>query len=299
MNAETAFYRNKKSVAFCCAFFSATKSRILKIVWFISLLFLSIIGFSQKNVKIFAEKERGITILFAENNEICPVSVLLTLELFNMTANGINDNGYIIPAKAGKIKLIELRRIERGKKTTYSYTFSAIYGNVNLVTYDSNYLYDLPYRKGLQFRIEQGYNGSFTHQNEKALDFNMPEGTLIQAAREGVVAAVVQNNNETCLREECKKMSNYVLIFHSDGSFAEYAHIQYNGAFVAVGDTVTKGMVIAISGSTGYARGPHLHFVCFLPDFVKRRTVATKFRTGKGTHSAYLAENKTYKKNYQ
>lgn len=127
----------------------------------------------------------------------------------------------------------------------------------------------------------------------------MPEGTPILAAREGVVASVVQNNNETCLREECKKMSNYILIYHSDGSFAEYAHIQCNGAFVTVGDTVIKGEVIAISGCMGYAKVPHPHFVWFLPDFEKRRTVTTKFRIGKGSTFAYLAEDKTYKRNYQ
>jgi hypothetical protein len=126
----------------------------------------------------------------------------------------------------------------------------------------------------------------------------MPEGTQIRAARGGVVIAVVQQYNENCLRDECKKMANYILIYHSDGTIADYSHIQYNGASVAVGDTVKKGDIIAISGNTGYTRGPHLHFICFLPDFEKRRGLETKFRIGNGTSSAYLRENKGYKKNY-
>lgn len=270
----------------------------MRIIWCIILSLCSTIIFSQKNIKIFAEKENGKTVLYGMNNEVCPLSVLLTLLLNNMTAVEADDKVYVIPPGPSKNKLVELNRIKKGKAVTYSYTYNAVFGNVKQFTYDADYLYDLPYSKGLQVRVEQGYNGSFTHQNVNALDFKMGEGTPILAAREGVVAAVVQEHYETCLREECKQMANYVLIAHSDGTFAEYAHIQYNGARVAVGDTVMKGDTIALSGSTGYAKGPHLHFVCFLPGITERNTLTTKFRTGKGKTSAYLLENRSYKRNY-
>jgi len=120
----------------------------------------------------------------------------------------------------------------------------------------------------------------------------------VRAARVGIVIAVVQHFTETCLREECKKKANYVLVYHSDGTIAEYSHLLYNEARVAVGDTIQKGELIALSGSTGYARGPHLHFVCFLPDFEKRRTIQTKFRIGNGSESVYLMEDKIYRKGY-
>ena len=269
----------------------------MKIILGILLCCCHLLCFSQNHLKIITLKENGKTVFYAQNDEFCTVSIQLTLELTNLTAVEFGDGIYIVPKNTKKFKLFELARIKRGR-TTYSYTYKAVYGEVNLFAYNDGYLYDLPYRKGLRFTIEQGYNGRFTHQHENALDFNMPEGTPILAAREGIVASVVQNNNETCLREACKKLSNYILICHSDGSFAEYAHIQCNGASVAVGDTIVKGEVIGISGSTGYAKGPHLHFVCFLPDFERRRTVATKFRIGKGTTFAYLAEDKSYKKNY-
>ncbi|MBL7723438.1 MAG: M23 family metallopeptidase [Chitinophagaceae bacterium] len=52
-----------------------------------------------------------------------------------------------------------------------------------------------------------------------------------------------------------------MIIQHPDGSRAGYWHLQHNGALVKVGDTVTKGQVIALSGKTGYAMTPHLHFL--------------------------------------
>lgn len=270
---------------------------MVKILLVLILACISITVFSQTNLKLFAEKEGDKTVLYAQNNEYCPVSVWLTLTLQNLTAEESPDHVYVIPPNTGRFRLVDLERIKR-RRSSYSYSYKAVYGNVYQVDYDRGYLYDLPYRKGLTYRIDQGYNGTFTHVDENALDFNMPEGTQIRAARGGVVIAVVQQYSENCLRDECKKMANYILIYHSDGTIADYSHIQYNGASVAVGDTVKKGDIIAISGNTGYTRGPHLHFICFLPDFEKRRGLETKFRIGNGTTSAYLRENKAYKKNY-
>ncbi|MEI9909620.1 MAG: M23 family metallopeptidase [Bacteroidota bacterium] len=40
-----------------------------------------------------------------------------------------------------------------------------------------------------------------------------------------------------------------------------YWHLQKDGALVNVGDTVKTGQAIALSGKTGYAAVPHLHFM--------------------------------------
>ena len=253
---------------------------------------------AQSNLKIFVEKEDEKKIFYVQNNEFCPVSIQVTLELNNMGANGFGTGIFVVPGYAQKYKLFELIGIRPRRKTSYSYNYNAVFGDVNQTVYDAGQRYDLPFKKGLRYRIEQGYNGRFTHQGENALDFNMPEGSEVRAARAGIVIAVVQHFTETCLREECKKMANYVLVFHSDGTIADYSHLLYNGARVAVGDTIKKGGLIALSGSTGYARGPHLHFVCFLPGFEKRRTLPTKFRIGDGSATVYLSEDKIYRRGY-
>lgn len=265
---------------------------------FLLFFFLSArIALCQDHIRIFDERANDRTILFVQNKEHCPVSIMLSLVLQNFNAVNYSNGVYIIPANSEKFKLIELVKMQSGR-ASYSYNYKAVYGDVSQNIYNGEYIYDLPFMKGQRFRIEQGYLGRFTHQDENALDFNMPEGSEIHAARDGVVIAVVQNFTSSCLQEECKKMANYVLVYHSDGTIADYSHIQFNGVRVAVGDSIIKGDLIALSGSTGYTKGPHLHFVCFLPDFEKRRTLTTLFRTGNGKSYRYPVENKTYSKNY-
>ncbi len=52
----------------------------------------------------------------------------------------------------------------------------------------------------------------------------------------------------------------YITIDHHNGYFTLYAHLCPGCRYVSVGDTVTKGQVIAGMGQTGAATGVHLHF---------------------------------------
>ncbi len=126
------------------------------------------------------------------------------------------------------------------------------------------YAYGLPYPAGISYMIWQGPGGSFSHNepgSRYAVDFSMPVGSEIAAARAGVVIAVIQKNpNNPDEKTAPAMMANEVLILHADGTTGVYAHLTTDGAKVSFGETVRRGQVIGLSGNSGYSRGPHLHF---------------------------------------
>jgi len=265
-------------------------------LWLLVIFPVTVIA--QPEIQINAETINGNIVLYTENTENYPVSISLELTLENLKSDKEQEKVFVIPEHSTHYRLIQLNKIEKTRNSTYSLKFTSVPGNVNLSAWDSSYQYDLPYKKGQGYLLFQGYNGHFTHQNENALDFEMPEGTEILAAREGVVVKVVQNNTESCPEKECEKFNNYILIYHSDGTFALYNHIRYNGAAVKQGDKINKGDMIAYSGKTGWATGPHLHFECYLPAWKHRKTIMTAFRIEDGSAFEYLKEGKTYRRRY-
>ena len=250
-----------------------------------------------QTVKVFHEnKGQGVT-LYASNPGVYPSSLSIEFELTGMTFSEGDKKIFVVPAKAEKFRIGEVTASGKGR-FGFKYTYRSAMGDVTQQDYDKNYRYDLPFQKGGSYHLVQGYNGKFSHQGENSLDFTMPEGTEVVAARDGIVAEVVQNNTQACPREECKKFNNYITIMHPDGTFARYGHIKYNGAKFKIGDHVNKGDVIAYSGNTGWSSGPHLHFVCFLGGFDKWQTLETQFRIDKGDKAMVLQEGNTYARDY-
>jgi murein DD-endopeptidase MepM/ murein hydrolase activator NlpD len=268
-------------------------------------LMLSLAAYSQKPAKLYTEVKQDTVAYYADNSEIHPVSITFTgqPELENLKIPGKFETVKVLPPGSKRNRLITFIVTDRKKgwKIRKMPNYYTLAGDATIKAYDADYVYDLPFQKGKSFLMYQGYNGTFSHQNENSLDFTMPEGTEITAAREGKVIDVVQSNNTGCPSISCAHLANYVSIMHSDGTIAQYFHLKQNGVKVKAGDLVKKGDLIALSGNTGWTNGPHLHFVCFLPDASKpkqKNTLKTLFRTGEGTKSEYLSEKKTYLKQY-
>ena len=270
----------------------------MKIIFTLLLCSCGFIVNAQIDIKLFSENNNNVITLYASNNEYCPVSILLDLNLTNMVFTQGKIKTLVIPEKTAKYKLGELSIATPGEKYKYSYSSHYNFGDITINNYDTSYEYDLPYSKGKRFLLFQGYNGSFSHQNENALDFTMPEGTEILAARDGIVIKIVDNNSESCPQQECSKYNNYVMVYHSDGTFANYVHIRFGGSKVKPGDQIKKGELIALSGNTGWSSGPHLHFSCSLPGITKRETIMTKFKINNGSTAEYLIEKGIYLKDY-
>ena len=164
-----------------------------------------------------------------------------------------------------------------------------------ITTEDTSYIYALPYEEGKSYYMIQGYFSSLTHKERAALDFKMKRGSVICAAREGVVIRVKEDGDRGGLKRKYRAYGNYVIIQHADSSRAGYWHIQKDGALVNAGDTVKKGQPIALSGKTGYSFMPHLHFLVWSSDSKRQwRQVATRFQTSKGPK--YLRPMRKYRK---
>jgi len=152
-----------------------------------------------------------------------------------------------------------------------------------IIADDTSYVYGLPFEEGKKIRIIQGYFSRYSHKERAALDFNMKRGSNILAAREGVVVRVKEDGKRGGVRKKFRKEGNNIIIQHADGSRAGYWHLQHNGALVKVGDTIQKGQVIGLTGKTGYALVPHLHFLVWKSDRnTNWQQVPTRFQTSKG-----------------
>ena len=128
--------------------------------------------------------------------------------------------------------------------------------------HDDAYVYRLPYGEGVDYLVMQSYGSRFSHTGREfyTIDFAMPEGTIVHAAREGVVKRVDASNTLGCFRAGCEAFANHVIVAHGDGTLGEYFHLREGGVLVAEGDFVARGQPIALSGNTGYSNSPHLHF---------------------------------------
>ena len=120
--------------------------------------------------------------------------------------------------------------------------------------------YSLPYSYCSTARRCTAPSHFITPNSRFCLDFYLPQGTPILAARPGLVVEVKDKYNKACYKKSFMSKCNYVVIRHDNGDESDYAHLAYRSVRVNIGQRVRRGQIIGLSGQTGYATYPHLHF---------------------------------------
>lgn len=264
------------------------------------LVFIASLSYSyaQDLISVNFSKIEGGYIIIADNHEPVPVSVEVKLDLNNMESTKGNNKFFLVPASASKHEITRLKIIDPTKNSNFHINTLAGLGDHAQTTYDYEYPYSLPYDSGDTYKIMQGYNGHVSHLHQHALDFNIPAGGRVLSARGGVVVKVEDRNSRSCPHQSCNKFNNYIRIYHDDGTFAEYTHIQQGSARVRKGERIEQGQHIASCGNVGWATGAHLHFEVFLLHMDKKKTVPTKFKISDNQPLQELVEKQSYHKGY-
>ena len=87
-----------------------------------------------------------------------------------------------------------------------------------------------------------------TRKFHSGIDIDAPMGSTVVAAASGTVITAAYDSG----------YGYYVVVSHANGLSTLYAH--NSSLSVKVGQKVSQGQQVAISGSTGFSTGPHLHF---------------------------------------
>lgn len=96
------------------------------------------------------------------------------------------------------------------------------------------------------FGTQRVFNGK-TQSSHLGLDFRVPSGTPVAAMNEGTVL----------LARPLYFEGNCVVLDHGQGLLTIYMHL--SEFKVKEGDRAERGQIVALSGGTGRATGPHLH----------------------------------------
>ncbi len=120
--------------------------------------------------------------------------------------------------------------------------------------------YILPFPVGTSFKTgltncSSSFHGS-QYPDRYAFDFDVAIGTNFYATRGGEVVYVREDQSS-----QGGGSGNWVVINHQDNTFGIYLHSPKNGISVKEGDIIKKGDVLGVTGRSGLAGYPHLHFI--------------------------------------
>lgn len=226
------------------------------------IIFIFLIADTQilkAQVSFYKTVENGQFKCFGISNSFGPVMLSVTVDSLDISVSKL------LASKGDTLLMFEIPKGNWNAGTDISKWVSASINFGDPEASPDETEYDLPFARGMKFKCIQSFNGKFSHNIEAsryAVDFKMPIGTAIHAARSGVVLYTKEDSNEGGNdREKFIDKANKIMILHDDGTIGNYVHLMQNGSEVEPGERVETGQLIGYSGNTGFTTTPHLHFV--------------------------------------
>ena len=238
----------------------------------------------DKKVELTAHDHDGYVGLEVRLIDCLEATVTVTAKLDNVTSSvplplTVQVNG------REPVEVVKLTRANFWKIGNYDYHCTCRLGG-NAKIERSAFIYELPYT-GAKYEVSQAAMGEFSHYegsgDEYAIDWRMPVGTTVCAARAGTVIALRQDSTVGGKDKSFASAVNYVVIKHDDGTLGEYLHLKPQSVLVKLGDQVKAHQPLARSGNTGLTTEPHLHFAVYVNiDAQSRRCFPIKFHAKDG-----------------
>lgn len=243
-------------------------------------------GFESPNVSVFYQTIDGDIQLFARNDYFAPVQLVLGLERLHDVELPPPDQSlrFVVPAREQTF-LMSFQPSADAVQPNVDYRYLYVIGDPE-ATHSPEEAYRAPFAVAGEHLISQAYPYAITHTTPDsyyAVDIAMPIGTGVYAARGGVVIEVASTNFRGGLDpNQNGAQANLIRILHRDGTYAIYAHLNWNTIRVRPGDTVARGEYIADSGNTGFSTGPHLHFAVIKNGDLRSESVPVVFKGANG-----------------
>jgi len=276
---------------------SATKRPIIKSFLFplflITFLLLSPRLVAEDLVRVIREEHANEVHLYVLNDGIVEATIRFKFKLDNARLD--NKQRTLIIAPGEHIRAFKVIREKIDKSWRYQYRYRWRWGRDG-ARHDKSYVYRLPFEKGTKAFIIQGFKGRYSHGGEQkyAIDWAVPVGTPVYAARGGRIVAAESRYIRGGPSPDFLNTANYVVVKHDDGTFGNYLHFKRDGVVVQIGDNVRTGQLIGYSGNTGFSTQPHLHFHVYEPtDDWEAEPVKIRFTALEG-HKIILKQGKKY-----